>query len=298
MKRWVVLIAILSVSGAALYYSQRQKTETHVGPEAMLNALAETQREISRLPAGVVRLSDAEEIAAGDAMAKNYLARRGQLSAADAEIENYVAEVGRTVAVHARRKFDYKFHYVPDTHFVNAFALPGGHVFLGKGMFQLMDSEDQLASVLGHEVEHVDNYHCNDRVAIEARLRHVPMGGLVVLPLKLFQAGYSKDQELEADRDGAGLAVMAGYSPQGAIRLFQTFGKLHRAFVVSRPQSPDQEFSQVAIQGIADYFRSHPLPEEREVQIRRVMAARKWPEPAERKLRVTAEPAKTASANH
>src|SRR5262249_45991531 len=106
MKRWLAMILVLGASVAALYYLQGRKTETHVGPEAMLNALAETQREISRLPAGVVRLSDPEEITAGDAMAKNYLARRGQLSAVDAEIENYVAEVGRTVAVHARRKFD------------------------------------------------------------------------------------------------------------------------------------------------------------------------------------------------
>jgi predicted Zn-dependent protease len=295
MKRWLILVALLGISGTALYYSQRQKTTTHVGPEAMLNALAETQREMSRLPAGAVRLSNAEEIQAGDAMAQNYLARRGQLSEADTAIENYVSEVGRNVAVHARRKFDYKFHFIPETSLVNAFALPGGHVFLGKGMLQLMDSEDELASVLGHEVEHVDNYHCNDRVAIQARVRHLPLGGLVALPVELFQAGYSKDQELEADRDGASLAVMAGYSPQGAIRMFQAFARLRKTYA-TKAQSPDQELSQVAIQGIAGYFRSHPLPEEREAQIRRVMASRKWPEPAEKMLRLTPEPAKTAVA--
>jgi beta-barrel assembly-enhancing protease len=296
MKRWLIMILVLGASGAALYYLQRQKTETHVGPEAMLNALAETQREISRLPAGVVRLSEPDEVRAGDAMAQSYLARRGQLSATDAEIENYIAEVGRAVAVHAGRKLDYKFHYVPDAHFVNAFALPGGHVFMGKGMLQLMDSEDELASVLGHEVEHVENYHCNDRVAIEARLRHAPLGGLVVLPVGLFQAGYSKEQELEADRDGTGLAVLAGYSPQGAIRMFQTFAKLHRAYV-DKAQSPDQELSQVAIQGIAGYFRSHPLPEERVAQIRRIIASRNWPQPNEKQLRVAPAPAQ-AAANH
>jgi predicted Zn-dependent protease len=296
MKRWLMLILILGVSGVALYYAQRQK-ETAVGPEAVVNALAQTEREISRLPAGIVRLSDAEEISSGDAMAQNYLAQRGKLSDADLEIENYVAEVGRVVAAHARRKLTYRFHYIPNANFVNAFALPGGHVFLGKGMLQLMDSEDELAGVLGHEVEHVENYHCNERVALEARLRHLPLGGLVTLPVQLFQVGYGKEQELEADRDGAGLAVMAGYSPQGAIRMFQAFAKLHRTYV-SKAQSPDQELSQVAIQGIVGYFRSHPLPEEREAQIRRIIASRNWPEPPERKLRAGAEPAKTVSATH
>jgi predicted Zn-dependent protease len=296
MKRWLVLLFILGVSGVALYYAQRQK-ETPVGPQAVVNALAQTEREISRLPAGIVRLSDAEETSAGDAMAQNYLAQRGTLSAADVAIENYVAEVGGVVAAHARRSLSYRFHYIPNANFVNAFALPGGHVFLGKGMLQLMDSEDELASVLGHEVEHVENYHCNERIALEARLRHLPLGGLVTLPVQLFQVGYSKEQEMEADRDGAALAVAAGYSPQGAIRMFQAFAKLHHTYV-AKAQSPDQELSQVAIQGIVGYFRSHPLPEEREAQIRRIKASRNWPQPQEKKLRVAPEPAKTAATGH
>ena len=70
MKRWLVMIVILAASAAALYYSQRHKTETRVGPEAVLNALAETQREISRVPAHLTRLSDEEEVRIGDAMAQ------------------------------------------------------------------------------------------------------------------------------------------------------------------------------------------------------------------------------------
>src|SRR5207244_13551377 len=48
------------------------------------------------------------------------------------------------------------FHYIPDPNLINAFALPGGHVFIGRGMLDLMTTEDQLATVLGHEVEHID----------------------------------------------------------------------------------------------------------------------------------------------
>jgi len=289
MKRWLTLILILGASGAALYYSQRRKAERHVGPEAMLNALADTQREISRVPARLTRLSDADEIRIGDGMAANYLARRGQLSKTDAEFESYIATVGRSAAGHARRRLEYRFHYIPDASFINAFALPGGHVFLGRGLLQLMNSEDELASVLGHEVEHIDNYHCNERVA----LRNLPLGELIALPVELFQAGYTKEQELEADRDGADLAVRAGYSPQGAIDMFRTFGRLHGEYV-GKARSPDQELSQVAIQGIIGYFRSHPLPAEREAQIRRLMTSQKWPQPPERPLRLRPSPTTTA----
>ncbi|MBZ5530476.1 MAG: M48 family metalloprotease [Acidobacteriia bacterium] len=293
MKRLIGLAALLAICGGVLYYSHRHKTEARVGPEAVLNALAETQRDLSRVPAKLTRLSDAEEIRIGDDMAAGYLGRFGAphdakdkdgQNAANERMQQYVSDVGRAVAAHARRKLPYKFHYIPNAGFVNAFALPGGHVFIGSGLIHLMESEDELASVLGHEVEHVDNYHCAERVQIEARLRNIPLGGLVALPIELFVAGYSKEQELEADRDGAGLAVTAGYSAQGAVHMFQEFSKLHKTYVL-KASTPDEEMSQVAIEGILGYFRSHPLPEEREAQIKRIMAANGWPALRERPIR-------------
>lgn len=295
MKRVLVLVAILGASGVALYFAQRQKSNAHVGPEAMLNALADTQREFSRIPASVVRLSDEQEAQVGDAMAERYLSSRGALSGEDLEIEQYVDEVGQSVSAHARRRLNYRFHYLANAGLVNAFALPGGHVFIGKGLLQLISSEDELAAVLGHEVEHIDHLHCNDRVALESRLRHVPMGELVVLPIALFQAGYSKEQEMEADRDGTGIAVLAGYSPQGALDLFKTVGRSGTRRDV-KADGPGEELSQVTLESLDGYFRSHPWPEEREAQIKRMIAANHWAQPRERPLRVHPRPAETASA--
>jgi predicted Zn-dependent protease len=279
MKRLAVLMMLLAAGGAALYYAERHKQESRVGPQAVLNALADTQREISRVPASVTRISDEEEVRIGDALAERYTA---QLGTGDAAMESYITTVGRMVAGHARRKLNYKFHYVPAEYLVNAFALPGGHVFIGKGLIKLMESEDELASVLGHEVEHIDNYHCVERYQLEAR--GGALGELLALPVALFQAGYGKEQELEADRDGLWLAVMAGYSAQGGIHMFETFERLHREYVL-KAESPDQELSQVAIEGIVGYFRSHPLPAERIHQLREMIARNKWPERPERTLR-------------
>src|SRR5262249_29209453 len=149
VKRWFFLLLILGASAGALYYAQHHTVETPVGPQAVVNALADTQREISRLPAGFVRLSAGGEVEGGDAMGERYLSGNAATSVATAALADYVSTVGGAVAAHARRKLDYRFHYLPSAGVVNAFALPGGHVFIGKGLLQLMDSEDELASVLG-----------------------------------------------------------------------------------------------------------------------------------------------------
>jgi predicted Zn-dependent protease len=59
---------------------------------------------------------------------------------------------------------------------MNAFSLPGGHVFVGEGLLDFMNSEDQLAFILGHGLEHIDHYHCAERVQIEAHFRKLRLG--------------------------------------------------------------------------------------------------------------------------
>lgn len=288
MKRLLGLAVILAAAVAALYYSEHRKPKSHVGAEGVLNTLADTEREISRIPARLTRLSDAEEVRIGDAMAQSYNARLSLRTQRDREMQQYVTRVGRIVSGRTRRKLDYRFHYIADPGFVNAFALPGGHIFIGEGLIRLMDTEDELASALGHEIEHVDDYHCAERVQVQARVRHIPLGGLIALPAELFMAGYSKEEELEADRDGAQLAVMAGYSPQGAVHLFEKLDKLHRQYVL-KAENPDDELSKVAIQGIIGYFRTHPLPQERLDQINEIIASKNWPQRPERALKVRPE---------
>ena len=268
MKQRAALAIIALVSIAALVVSEKRKVEAPVGPGALLYFLADTQRELIRLPVSFIPLSDDEEIKIGDRQAKFY-GGIDRLSAHDPQsraIENYVQQVGARVAAHAHRKLPYRFHYIPDYDFVNAFALPGGHVYIGAGLMSLMESEDALAAVLGHEVEHIDHYHCAERIQIEAALQKVPLGELVKLPVEVFEAGYSKDQELEADREGTRLAVAAAYSPRGALQMFETFDRLHHERE-TRAKSPQEELSQVALEALEGYFRSHPLPSERIAQI-------------------------------
>jgi len=101
---------------------------------------------------------------------------------------------------------------------------------------------------------------------------------------------------LEADRDGTYLAVLAGYSPQGAVHMFETFSKLQQEYIL-KAKSPDQELSQVTIAGIFGYFRSHPLPNERINQIEQMIAARNWSAQPEKALRLRPAAIKISAGN-
>jgi len=279
MKRWVPFAVVVLLAVSALVMSQKREATAEVGPYAILHFIADTEREAGRLPFRLTRLSNEEEIRIGDQMA----ARVGPqgIPAGDAAgiaVEQYVQRVGTIVAGRAHRPLDYRFHYLPNPGFVNAFAIPGGHVYIGQGLLALMDTEDQLAGVLGHEIAHIDRYHCNERVQTEAQMRKLQLGivgAVLQIPVVVFQAGYSKNQELEADSVGLDLAVSANYSPQGMIRLFEKLQALSRPSQ-GRADTPQEEAARVVFQTAGGYFRSHPYPVERVAEMRRIIARKGW----------------------
>ena len=287
MKRCLALAAILTLAIAALVFGERRHVEAEVSPAPILYFVADTERELTRIPVSLTRMSDHQEIVIGNEMARRYLeSNRAENTPEDREIAAYIGGVGARVARHAHRKLPYKFHYIPEEYFVNAFALPGGHVFIGKGLLELMDTEDELANILGHEVEHVDLGHCAERVQIEGAVRRLPLGGLAQLPVQMFEAGYSKDQELEADREGAKLAEAAGYSAEGAIAMFRKFQKLEDEVHQYRAQGPQRRTvltlpielgNVVVLQTLEGYFRSHPPEAERIAQMEELIAGERWP---------------------
>jgi len=274
MKRALALIVVLLVAGASLYFAQRRKREDTVSVNAVVNLAADWQSDLSRAPMHFTRLSDDQEVRIGGELAQEYLSAQPDQTAEMAAMERYVNEVGTRVATHTRRKLAFRFHLIPDANTINAFALPGGHVFVGQGLLDQMTSEDELAFVLGHEIEHIDHYHAVERVQTEAQLKNLNLdfvAAIAQLPVSLWQVGYSKQQEFEADREGLRIAAAAGYSPGGAINLLERWTKLHGEYVI-HSETPTGELSQLAIDGLRGYFRTHPLPSERLEQVNEVMA--------------------------
>jgi predicted Zn-dependent protease len=132
----------------------------------------------------------------------------------DPELDAYLAAVGRRLTRHAPGyRFTYTFGVI-DQDTPNAFALPGGYIFVSRGLLVLANSEDELANVLAHEIIHVARRHAAAR---QLSLRDVPafFQWLQVRDI----ASYSRRQEAEADRLGQGLAALAGYDP-GAMATF------------------------------------------------------------------------------
>ena len=292
MKRAATFFVVLAIGVTALYFSQRRHGSAPVSANAVVAIAADAQRDLTRAPMRLTRLSDNEEIAVGRELAQQYAYPEDRLTAEEVGLENYVRRVGDSVASHAHRRLPYSFHLVPDRAMINAFSLPGGPVFVGEGLLDLMTSEDQLANVLGHEIEHIDHYHCAERVQVEARFRNLNLdilGALVQIPFSVWEAGYNKDEELEADREGMRLAVLSGYSPYGAVSLFEKLSKLHSEYVI-HASSPEDELSQLAIQSLEGYFRSHPLPSERLAQANSLIAHEGWQDrKAQRPFRVEYE---------
>ena len=295
MKRVAVLVAffvILGLALAGLYWSQRRDKSTPVSANAIVNLAADAQRDLSRIPMHFTRLSDEQEVAIGRELAAHYALQTPMLTPEEEALRKYVMRVGGTLAVHAKRHLPYRFTVIPDHNLINAFSLPGGPIYIGEGMLDLMMSEDEVADVLAHEIEHIDHYHSAERVQLEAQIRKLNLdvlSGLVHIPLEFWQAGYHKDEEFEADREGLFLAVQAGYSPYGAVDWFERCAKLHDEYAI-HARNPDQELTELAIESLNGYFRSHPLPSERLAQAKSLIASQHWEDhKAEKPFRVEYE---------
>lgn len=179
-------------------------------------------------------LSRQQEIEIGEEAAPQFIEEAGG-EVPSAEVRQYVSRIGQRVVEaippEQRRDMPWEF-YVLDSAMLNAFALPGGKVFITRGMLEQLDSEAELAAVLAHEIGHVTSEHIGEQMTRQGLFE---IGGQVVgaatesqLAQALFTVGgglynlhFSREQELEADRDGLRYMVNLGYDPQGMVRVLQ-----------------------------------------------------------------------------
>lgn len=145
----------------------------------------------------------------------------------DAALNDYVNMVGTVVAQQSPRFAELPFRFaVLDTDEINAFATPGGYVFVTRGALELMESEAELAGVLAHEVAHVDQKHVLDQLRkqnmlqgaqSEADLNGFLLDQAVGRLTGVIFTGVGRENELESDSIGMVYAAAAGYRPDGLV---------------------------------------------------------------------------------
>jgi len=177
----------------------------------------------------------------------------------DENLQNYINDAGQRIARFCHRP-DIAYHFTAvDERAVNAFAVPGGHVFITRGLLEKLESEGQLAAILAHEVGHVvarDTMVALSRqIGMTALLAAAAVGdaGGDVTQAAGFITGvlslqYSRDDEKAADLVGMAYMIQAGYDPNAAVQTMRVLQELQTV----RP---------------IEFFSTHPNPENRVVYL-------------------------------
>jgi predicted Zn-dependent protease len=199
-------------------------------------------------------LSEAEEQAIGQQQDLEIRREMGVYD--DAALQQYVSEIGQEIARNSHRpNLPWTFTIV-DSPAINAFALPGGYVYLTRGVLAYLDDESELAGVLGHEIGHVTARH-----AAQAYTRQVqanlglsilsifvpgtrPFADLGATGLSVLFLRHGREAELEADRLGVEYGSGAGYDPNGVPRFLATLARVNA----------------MSERGVPNWLSTHPDP--------------------------------------
>jgi len=214
-----------------------------------------------------VAMSPEQEIALGYKSAPEMAAQMGGLSQNE-KAQALVKQLGQRLVAQsfaAKSPYKFSFHVLADPKTVNAFALPGGPIFITEGLLRLLKTEAELAGVLGHEIGHVIARHSSERLA-KQQLTQGLLGALVVgsgdyttaqigqVVGSMINMSYGREDELESDSLGVRIMAEAGYDPRAMMRVMEVLAK-------SSGGSRQPEF-----------MSTHPAPENRTARIKEAIA--------------------------
>ena len=278
MKRFLWILLVLALPGAAqardlgdALRSLKDKLDRQEQRDAPQQQAAPQQpRDSVDLPSipPIGNVPEGDEIKIGRYIAGNLLGAAPLLD--DPELQSYVNRVGRWVASQSDRP-DLPWTFgVIESNDVNAFAAPGGYVFLTRGLYAMLRDEAELAGVLAHEVGHVAQKHHlkvmqksqligagSELLARRLGSKDDRVKALVGTGAEIMARGLDKDAEFEADRIGVVLATRAGYDSYGLPSVLQEIGHLS-----------------AGSGAVALLFKTHPHPDERLARLGEAMGTR------------------------
>jgi beta-barrel assembly-enhancing protease len=268
MKRFALVIALAALDVAPAHAfklkdllnpkpNESAQTQSQSQPPAE-NKPADNKLDTQALAKTLFgKTSTKDEIRIGKQIAGNLLGATPLVR--DDDLQRYVNAVGRWVAEQSGRTDINWYFGVLDTEDINAFAAPGGYVFLTRGLYRQLNNEAELAGVLGHEIAHVTLKHhmkllkkssiigaLGQAVGEQVKSNDQIVQNLIGNGAEIMARGLDKDAELEADRVGAVFAARAGYEPWGLPTVLQDLTAL---------PSGDKRTSLL--------YKTHPAPAER-----------------------------------
>lgn len=206
-----------------------------------------------------ISLSPDQEIAIGLQSAPGMAQQHGGLHPNN-QYQALVDDVGKKLinsSVAKETPYKYEFHLLADENTINAFALPGGQIFITYALFSKLENQDQLAGVLGHEIGHVLGKHSNERITDSKKWQTIVMGaGAIDMGSVAQQIGQGellkngRGDELESDELGVKFMIDAGYNPEEMIGVME---------ILKAAAGPNR---------VPEFQSTHPDPENRIEKIR------------------------------
>lgn len=231
-----LLIGVAIIAFAYIQRCNRQEINPYTGKEQAISMTTD------------------QEIAIGLQNAPQMAQQHGGLYP-DERLQAYVDMVGNKLVNSSLAKqtpYKYDFHLLADDQTINAFALPGGQCFITYALLSKLESEDQLAGVLGHEIGHVLGKHSAERIT-ESEYWSKVTTGATVFDMGSVAGGYGQNtllkngrgDELESDELGVKFMIDAGYNPEAMIGVMQ---------ILKTAAGPNR---------VPEFQSSHPDPENR-----------------------------------
>jgi predicted Zn-dependent protease len=225
--------AVLTLEATAV--TKSAATADAISAPATTPAPTLTPIIIPELGIEIPHITDEEEIEIGREAAAQF--ERDNRVSNDPALAKRVARIGAAIAPHSpRTNIPYTFKIL-DTDEVNAYALPGGFIYVTRGMLQYVQSDDELAGVIGHEIAHIALRHGAQQIeaiaAVQAAIAQNPdlsriyqtQEGQIAAEVvfQIGRAGWGRQAELDADEYGTIYMAQAGYDPQAVLDLFRRF---------------------------------------------------------------------------
>ncbi len=195
---------------------------------------------------------------------RNYMIQESGGLYQDPEVQQYIDLMGKRIIENSdasKTPYQYEFHVLADPNQVNAFAMPGGQIFITAGLLKRLENEDQVAGVLGHEIGHVVARHSAQQMAKQDLTQGLAGAAGVVggdmnsaqyaqMIGNMVNMKYGREDELESDELGVRFMVQSGYDPHALIRVMEILDE------ASGGQAPPE------------FQSTHPSPENRVQRIK------------------------------